>query len=78
MYHVARMYSDQQWQFGQISDVIKFFYTDVVHHNNAIIVEQQEHGIRAWIGTDFLQHFEDLDTFEDEDIENWSEFDITA
>ncbi len=70
MYHVARMYSDEQWQFEQIVDVIKFFYTDEVHHNDAIVVEQQEQGIRAWIGTDFIQQFE-ADTITDEELETW-------
>ena len=70
MYHVARMYSGDQWQFGEIDDVIKFFYTDEVHHNDAIVVEQQEKGIRAWIGTDFMQQFE-ADTIEDEELETW-------
>lgn len=73
MFFVARMYSDDQWQFEQLSDVIYFFYTDLVHHNDAIVVEKQEHGIRAWIGTDFLQRFEDNDIneAESEELERW-------
>ncbi len=75
MFHVSRMYSEDQWQFAQTGDVIEFLYTDEVHHNDSIIVEQHEFGVRAWIGTDFLQKFEDSDTVEDEDTESWAEFD---
>lgn len=73
MFYVARMYSNDQWQFEQLSDVIDFFYTDLVHENHAIVVEQHEQGVRAWIGTDFLQRFEDDDIEEDEELEQWFE-----
>ena len=75
MFHVARMYSDDQWQFAQMGDVIEFFYTDEVHHNDSIVIEQHESGIRAWIGTDFLQRFEASYPVDDEDAEGLAEFD---
>ncbi len=78
MYHVARMYSVDQWRFDQIVDVIKFFYSDEIHHNNAIVVEQKDNGIRAWIGTDFLQIFEGSYSAEVEEMESWAEFDVIA
>lgn len=71
MFVVARMYSDDQWQFEQLTDVVDFFYTDLVHHNDAIVVEQHDHGIRAWIGTDFLQRYDYSDVDEDEELESW-------
>ncbi|MYD11934.1 MAG: hypothetical protein F4X02_18045 [Chloroflexi bacterium] len=73
MFHVARMYSDDQWSFEQINDVVKLFYSDEIHHNDAIVVEHKENGIRAWIGTDFVQSFENSVDIEGEDAEWWAE-----
>ncbi|MDE2635460.1 MAG: hypothetical protein OXI30_03760 [Chloroflexota bacterium] len=76
MFHVARMYSDDQWLFEQVNDVVKLFYSDEIHHNDAIVVEHNENGIRAWIGTDFVQTFENSVDIAGDDVEWWAEMEV--
>ena len=60
MYHIAEMYSDARWSLESPEEVYAFFWRDEVHHNYAIVVEAPENGVRAWIGTDFMQRYEEL------------------
>ena len=60
MYRIAKMYTDLQWSLDTAEDVYAFFFRREVHDNDAIVVEMQEDGIRTWIGSDFLERFEEL------------------
>lgn len=60
MYHVAKMYTDLQWSFDTLEEVHAFLWRDEVYHNDAIVVEVTDDGIRAWIGTDFFERYDEL------------------
>ncbi len=60
MYYVMQMYTDLRWTFDSIDDVHAFLWRDEVHHNDAIVVQINEDGARAWIGTDFFKRYDEI------------------
>ena len=61
---VVKMYTDLQWSFCNLEEVHEFLnQTEEIHHNDAMVVEAHKDGVRAWIGTDFLQRYEEIFSF---------------